>query len=197
MYTDEQVVKLRNEYKAQLKKGANNELICQGQTIHLKEYLFFNDRLLIMLPSFFGPLDPKSIEIKYPSSNRPPIILSDKSESINFTFNLLSQQPLSNEHVKDVAKFFKQIIRRTNPANVFFSEDIVTTQNCEIAYFEYKSYAIDQDVYNLVFVLPIDHQTLLGTFNCRFVDSKTWQPIVVEVLKTCKDLSLEKAGEKR
>ena len=195
-YTDEQVIKLRNEYKAQLKKGENNELICQGQTIHLKEFQFFNDRLFIMLPSFFGPLDPKSVEIKYPSNHRPPIILSEKSESINFTLNLL-QQPLSNEHVREVAKFFKQIIRKTNPANVFFSEDVITAQECEIAYFEYKSYAIDQDVYNLVYVLPIDHLTLLGTFNCRFVDSKTWQPIVVEVLKTCKDLSLKKAGEKR
>ena len=150
-----------------------------------------------MLPSIFEPLDPKSAEIKYPSSNRPPIILSEQSESVNFTFNLLSQLPLTNEHVEEASKFFKQTIRRTNPANVFFGEDVITTQGCKVAYFEYKSYAIDQDIYNLVYVLPVNQQTLLGTFNCRFVDAKTWKPIVDEVLKTCKDLSAEKAGESR
>ena len=42
-YTDEQVIKMRNELKSQLKNGENNELICQGQPIELKEFQFFDD----------------------------------------------------------------------------------------------------------------------------------------------------------
>ena len=194
-YTDEKIIKLRNEYKEQMEQEKTKGNQTSNELINFKEYSFFDNQFQILLPDYLKPLDQKSLEIKYPSQNRPPIVLSDASNSINFTFNLI-QQPLNNEYVGKATHVIKQLIKRVNPGNVFYKEELLQNDRLVMGYFDYKSYAIDDDVYNIAYTLPINNQTMLGTFNCKYSEYQIWRSFVLEVIKTSEDLSLEEGDER-
>lgn len=122
-------------------------------------------------------------ELKYPSSNRPQIIKTDETGSINITLNKIDND-LQEEWVKELTDTMKLIIKKTNPANVFFSDGVEIVDNKNIGYFEFKSSAIDDFIYNIMFFFELDGKTIMGTFCCLYKEYENWRDIAFQVIKT-------------
>lgn len=130
-------------------------------------------------------------KLKYPSENRPDIIKCNGDGSIAVTFKLIDS-PLEEEYVEQLRDMMKLINKRLNPANIYFDEEILEVDERNVGYFDFKSSAIDDFLYNFIFFLVLQGKTLMGTFSCGFSDYIEWKDIVMQMVKTVKTKKEEK-----
>ncbi|WP_160690546.1 hypothetical protein [Clostridium sp. C2-6-12] len=182
---DEKILDFLNEVE---KREARKD-ICSGPVrIGDRYYVFvetefFDEKLKVYIPKDFEDMPLKARKFKYPSESRPDIIRCNDSGSTCITLKIINS-PLDEEHVKKLKDGMKVIIKKTNPANVFYEDGVLEVDSKNIGFFEFKSYAIDDSLYNMMFFLVFEGKTLMGTFSCKHRDSKEWRDIVFQVIKT-------------
>ena len=88
----------------------------------------------------------------------------------------------------------KAVIQRMNPANTFYDmKEEQTASQIPVCWFDYKSFAIDEQVYYIMFALPWkDKQLIHGTFNCKYSDMNEWKEAARQAI-----LSIEATEEER
>lgn len=151
---------------------------------------FFDGKVKIYIPKDFEDMPLETRKFKYPSENRPEIIKSNEEGSIAITLNYIDS-PLDEERVSELKDGMKIIIRKTNPANVFYEDGILEVENKNIGFFEFKSSAIDDFIYNLMFFFELEENTVMGTFSCLYREYKEWRDIAFQVLKTIRVVKVE------
>lgn len=156
---------------------------------------FFDEKLKMYIPKDFEDMPEEVRKFKYPSESRPEIIKCNEDGSITFTLNVIDS-PLDEERVGELKDGMKMIIRKTNPANVFYEDGIIEVNSKNVGFFEFKSSAIDDFIYNLMFFLEFQEKTLMGTFSCLYKDYKEWRDIAFKVIDTIKVIKEDKGDEK-
>lgn len=143
---------------------------------------FYEESVLVYIPKDFNDMSIEARKLKYPSESRPEIIKCNEDGSITFTLNIIDS-PLSEDNVCELKDGMTMIIKKTNPANVFYEDGVLEVNEKNIGYFEFKSSAIDDFLYNLMFFLEFKEKTLMGTFSCRYGEYKEWRDVIFEILK--------------
>lgn len=133
---------------------------------------------------------PMEIQLmKFPSVSRPQRIFTSLDSSVNFTFSLVEQY-ISDEQIEVLAKQMKEIIRKSNPAAVFYQEKIeLLACGHIISMFEFKNFGVDEQMYNMVCFTPLSCGTLHGTFICLDRDSGEWKDMAWEAFKTISEIN--------
>lgn len=147
---------------------------------------FFDKKLKIWIPNDFEEMSEEARKFKYPSENRPEIIKCNEDGSIVITLNIIDS-PLDEECVGELKDGMKMIIRKTNPSNVFYDDGIIEVNSKNIGFFEFKSSAIDDYIYNLMFFLEFEGKTLMGTFSCIHNECKEWRDVVFQIIRNIKE----------
>ncbi|EKQ50993.1 MULTISPECIES: hypothetical protein [unclassified Clostridium] len=189
---DEKILDFINEMeKREAKKDIKSGPVKIGNRYYeFEERDFFEERLKMYIPKDFEDMSFEARKLKYPSENRPEIIKCNEDGSITFTLNIIAS-PLDEERVEELKDGMKMIIKKTNPANVFYEDGVIEVNSKNIGFFEFKSYAIDDSLYNLMFFFEFEEKTLMGTFSCRYSDYEEWRDVSFEVLKTIKVVNEE------
>ena len=52
----------------------------------------------------------------------------------------------------------------------------------ESGWFDYKNFTLDEETYNMQFLVRSDSKLLAGTFNCRMRFYDMWKPLVLQSL---------------
>lgn len=173
----------------QAEKANESKNICEGPVkignryYEFEEKEFFDGKLRLYIPKDFEDMAQNLRELKYPSSQRPQIIKTDETGSINISLNKIDND-LQEQWVKELTDGMKMIIKKTNPANVFFSDGVEIVEDKNIGYFEFKSSAIDDFIYNIMFFFELDGKTIMGTFSCLYKEYENWRDIAFQVIKT-------------
>lgn len=194
---DEKILDFLNEIE---KREAKKD-ICAGPVkignryYEFKEKCFFEDKLKIYIPNDFEDMPLEARKLKYPSGSRPEIIKSNEEGSIVVTLNIIDS-PLDEERVEELKDGMKMIIRKTNPANVFYEDGIIEVNSKNIGFFEFKSSAIDDFIYNIMFFLEFEEKTLMGTFSCLYKDYRDWRDVAFKVIDTIKVVINNEGDEK-
>ena len=166
------------------RKDIRNGTIKIGQRYYeFEEGEFFDEKLNMYIPIDFEEMPLKARKHKYPSENRPDIIKCNESGSICITLKIINST-LDEEHVEKLKDGMKVIIKKRNPANVFYEDGILEVESKNIGFFEFKSYAIDESLYNIMFFLEFEGKTLMGTFSCKHRECKEWREIAFQIIKT-------------
>lgn len=188
-HTDEKILDLMNKVKKeQEKKDIHDKVLKIGERYYeFEEKKFYDDKVSIIMPKDFEEMDEKSKNLKYPSVNRPQIIKTDETTTINITLNKIDSD-LEEGWVEELTKGMKQLIKKANPVAVFYEDGVEKVDEKNIGYFEFKSSAIDDFLYNLMFFLEFEGKTLMGTFSCLFSDYEDWRDIAFQMLKSIKVL---------
>lgn len=177
--------------EAQKRKARKN--ICNGPVkienkyYHFLEKCFFDEKLKIYIPKDFMDIPCEERKLKYPLESEPEIIKSNDDGSVVITLNIIDN-PLNEERVEELKDGMKIVIKKTNPANIFYEDGILEVDSKNIGFFEFKSYNEDDSIYNLIFLLEFKEKTLMGTFNCRYKKYEEWRDIAFQVIKTIKVL---------
>ncbi|AOR23484.1 hypothetical protein [Clostridium taeniosporum] len=185
---DEKILDFINEAEEkELRKDITNGLVkINNKFYEFEETEFFDGALKIYIPNTFEDMSEESRKFKYPSENRPEIIKCNEDGSIAITLKIIDS-PLDDDHIEEIKGIMKLITQRLNPANIYFDEGIIEVDKKNIGYFDYKSSAIDDFLYNVMFFLEFQGKTLMGTFSCGYSEYKQWKDdIVFQILKTIK-----------
>lgn len=146
---------------------------------------FFDEKLKMYIPKDFEDMQEAARKFKYPSENRPEIIKCNEDGSIAVTFKLVDS-PLTEKYIDQLKDTMKMINKRLNPANVYFDEGTLEVEEKNIGYFDFKSSAIDDFLYNFIFLLALQGKTVMGTFSCSYSEYDEWKDVVVEMVNTIK-----------
>ena len=143
----------------------------------------FDKQMEIMLPESFGIMPDSYVEIKYPSQFRPQIILTKADLSVNLGFTLFAQKA-SEEELEGLAIQMKNIIKRTNPAIQFYSQEITNTTNCKKVWFDFRTQALDEAIYNIQFLTIVNSYIMQGVFNCLYRNVDEWYEMIKQIIES-------------
>ena len=182
-YYDEQIVKALHIQRRDTFGSIDDGLYINNELIRFNKTLLFNNRVSVMLPENFVPMLPEIVEVKYFSGRRPDEIYTSLDMSVNFTFTDLGISG-NDEDTRLAAGLIKQIIRNVNPGYEFFEENEDIEKEVIINRFDFKSYGIDDEAYNIMYLASTGNSLIQGTFNCLYRDRIEWKRAALEVIKT-------------
>lgn len=182
-YYDEQIVKALHIQRRDTFGSIDDGLYINNELIRFNKTLLFNNRVSVMLPENFVPMLPEIVEVKYFSGKRPDEIYTSLDMSVNFTFTDLGISG-NDEDTRLAAGLIKQIIRNANPGYEFFEENEDIEKEVIINRFDFKSYGIDDEAYNIMYLASTGNSLIQGTFNCLYRDRIEWKRAALEVIKT-------------
>lgn len=182
-YYDEQIVKALHIQRRDTFGSIDDGLYINNELIRFNKTLLFNNRVSVMLPENFVPMLPEIVEVKYFSGKRPDEIYTSLDMSVNFTFTDLGISG-NDEDTRLAEGLIKQIIRNANPGYEFFEENEDIEKEVIINRFDFKSYGIDDEAYNIMYLASTGNSLIQGTFNCLYRDRIEWKRAALEVIKT-------------
>ena len=182
---DEKILEIINKAEKEMedKKITDGIININNKYYEFEEKEFFDNKLKIYIPKEFQDMTAEKRKIKYPSGDRPDIIKSNFDGDIAITLKNIDS-PLYEDNVEELKDGIKEIMKRTNPSNVFYEDGIKIVEEKNIGYFEFKSSAIDDFIYNLMFFLEFKEETIMGTFSCRYKEHKEWREVAFQILET-------------
>ncbi len=181
-YKDEQIVLLRNNQKK--RKYVNTETgMYVGEKLkkfHMIELLSYFE---VMMPEDFTEMDSDLAGKKYPSVDRPQVIMTDEEGEVNFTFSLFEQE-VEAEKIDGTLNQFQIMITTAQPANQFMGRGHVGNEEYQSGWLDFKSHTLDGTVYNILSITALKERFLLGLFNCPYEEWLDWKPVMLELLNT-------------
>jgi len=184
-HIDEKILDFINKAEKEIEVKS----ICDGPVkigdkyYEFEEREFFDGNLKVHIPNTFEEMAQNLKELKYPSSQRPQIIKTDETGSININFTPIDSE-LDEESVEELKDGMKAIIKKLNPSNVFYTDGVEEVDGKNIGYFEFKSSAIDDFIYNIMFFFEFKGETMMGAFSCLYSDYKDWRDIAFQIIRT-------------
>lgn len=117
----------------------------------------FRKQMEILIPEGFKDMPDYVAKKKYPSKHRPPVILMDKNNMVNFTFHLMDMA-LAEGQLKKAAEGFVKSMKQVY-VNAKFQELQYGERNDggKIAWLAYETMAIDADIFNIMFIMIVSY----------------------------------------
>ena len=106
--------------------------------------------------------------------------------TVNFTFSLF-EAGLEEQQIEDALGQFKSVIRKVNPAFVFY--DLAVEKDKALGWFDFKSYGFDEQIYNVMYITPIEGKLMHGIFNCLYRDILEGKEPVHQIMMSVTDLT--------
>lgn len=180
-FVDEKIILMREVYHS---RETDYDLLTDEIPIHKKRIRFqwvplFDGMYRILLPENFTQMPEQIARIRYISSYRPPVILSGPNYDENFGFHLLKEE---NEGPDQLIRKMQNSVLRHAPETVFYSKGCIEVSKMSGRWFEYKNFTLDEETYNMQFIIQSESDMLVGTFNCRMLFYDEWKPLVLKSL---------------
>ena len=191
-FNDQDVLELKRQQLKEEYCDVKTGYYIKGEVVKFEEQIIYPEKMSIFLPEGFITMPAKIAKVKYPSEYRPQVIKTDDAGIVNMTFNLFNR-PIKPGQIVGACDTLKKGIRNMNPANIFYEERTLEFEDTVCHCFDYKSYAMDSPIYNIVYVTSIGGIVLQGSFNCLFKEMNDWREAAFQMIGTIKDLT--KAGK--
>ncbi len=187
-YMDERIIELRHLREKELHASLETGFLIDHELVAFEPVELFDGKVEIMLPAEFVPMPPHLVRAKYQSENRPQLIRTSLDTEVNFTFSLFPV-PLAGEEAAPAVRQAADALKKVNPAIQFYDRESEPLGSSEIAWFDYKTYGLDDQLYNLMAVTPIGGKLFHIGFNCRFRLMNEWKPAAHQALLSVRDLT--------
>lgn len=136
------------------------------------------------IPNGFYEADEDTTASIFFSKNRPELVLINPSAHSGLTFQtaILEKKTFVLDLYHEREQMI-QILKRADEKNVFYDQGNISG-NVPMVWFDYKSFAADERVYNMMFLILSDRKMMVGTFYCIFKDYDKWRPVILRMLET-------------
>ena len=135
----------------------------------------------IILPGGFVPAGEDAAAGIYRSRKRPSVIFIAEGGKTGITFQQLSGEQ-AGETLSSCRERIRQIIGQIDKRNVFYD----VGEREKAVWFDYKSFAGKETVYNMVFLFRAGEKKIMGTFYCMFEAYDRWRSEILEMIDTIK-----------
>lgn len=154
-------------------------------TLEMEEREIFQGRFFMCLPKSFREMDGKPVEGKYSEMLKPELILSSEDGRVNFTFTL-DDKEVEEDELEEIRDILVLEILRLYPSYEIETEKIMANDK-QIYMFTFEKPVYDGSLYQLIYLLELDHKLLVGGFNCDSRDMEEWD---WKVKKMCESIKV-------
>lgn len=181
-YDDEAIVKHRRAAHEKKRLSIKNGIV----NIEGTDYIFtrrgFPYGFSMVVPETFAEMPPEIAKQMFPYEDRPAIIISDSGFRVCIAFNCAE---LDGGGLGNKLPSFQGFIKRICPTSVFFLNGVYHLPNgLEVAHYDYRYPAVDNDLYDLTFFTDLPDMELLGWFLCPVELKDKWEPLIREMVQT-------------
>lgn len=156
-----------------------------GLDMEMKEYILFDNKFTILIPSDFIEMDIKHIKQKYPNKSRPQLIFRNKKDTVNIGFTIINENT-PEEDLPGVRDIMKSAFLSVNPASTILDEGDFRQYENTVAFYTFPSFAIGGQMYNLIFITLVGGSLLVCNLNCLKKDMETYKLLFYGIMKTVK-----------
>lgn len=181
-FADQDIILLRRKYREGTGEYdlLTDEIPICGRRVRFGWFPLFGEAFRMLLPEDFEPMPEQAARVKYISTYRPPLILTGPNYEENFGFHLLEDEEASLEEL--IAKMENAVLRHA-PETVVYDKGVIAAEGMEGRWFEYKNFTLDEETYNMQFLIRGGGHLLAGTFNCRMECYDQWKTPVLKALE--------------
>lgn len=192
-FIDEKIIRLRNfcDNRTKTYNILTDAVSICGNTMRFAPVYLFDGKVCAVIPDNFIRMPEAIAEIKYINNYRPPVIWTSSSYEENFGFHLLNWKDIGSDSGLDrlIWQMQDTVIRHA-PETVLYEQGSIQ-QRAQGRWFEYKNFTVDDETYNLQFLIDFGEALIAGTFNCRMCVYDQWK---TPVLKTLECMEMEEKG---
>jgi len=189
-YLDEELLALKRQEKRAKYSTLETGIYIKEELIEFEPRDIPELNINVTLPKTFVRMPASIAKIKYPAETRPQLIFTSLDTTVNFSFSVFPQNvPL--DQVKRIAEQMKAMLKKVNPANLFYELKEELSENRALCWFNYKSYAMDDQLYSIMYLLAAEKGKILhGTFSCRFNDMNEWNHAALQVIESVRVMDI-------
>lgn len=191
-FFDEKILEYRKRARKEKYNSLETGMYIKDELVQFERKVLFQERMSIMLPTSFVDLPSNLAKIKYNSEHRPQIIKTSLDTTVNLGLSMNNIQ-IYPEQIEMLCQQSKAALKRINPSIVFYEEQVES--KLMLGWFEFKSYGIDDNAYNLMFIAIIDEKMLHGSFNCKHDDALEWRDAARQMIYSIRAISKEEKDE--
>ncbi len=185
-YVDEKLIRLQEFYQRRTSSYdlMTDEVPIRGKRVRFAPFPLFEGKVNALIPEEFMEMPEKIAMARYICSYRPPILLTSAGYDENFGFHLLRREEIREyDNLDGIICQMQDTVRLHAPETVFYGKGNIFPKGAEGKWFEYKNFTLDDETYNLQFLISSDIYLLAGTFNCRMCFYDEWKEPVLNSLE--------------
>ena len=181
-YADSKILKLRNAHNSivwtfDLEVDA---VLIRKERVSFAYRELFNGKARMLLPCHFTQMPDEIAELRYLSKHRPHIILAGNDLTENIGVSCIAR---NGRGLHESMAIMKDAVEQTAVETVFYEKGTVDCKCCDGCWFEYKSFTINDEAYNLQFLIGSEQMFLFGVFNCSMRHFEEWKPFILKALE--------------
>lgn len=187
-YFDEEILKAKREIEYLRHDSLETGIYVEDELITFSEITLPETKISIYLPEQFIDMPDMVKDIKYPSKNAPDYVYTSLDSMVNFNFNVLDAV-MEDGDIQEMGSQFRNALCNVNPSIRIKSQtdDEKTVDGNEMSWFDFKSFALDGQIYNRMYVIRMRSMVLHGIFNCPMRVKEQWADIAGKCFMTVKE----------
>ena len=135
----------------------------------------------IWIPEVFRQTEIENAEEIFWSERLPDVVFLNEDKTAGITL-----QKFEDARTRVSMTGIRQMLEKLDDRIVFYDTGM-ETDGIKVHWLEYKSFAADVRVYNVLFIFCAGSKEILGTFFCRFEEYEQWKPVIWEMMRTIKE----------
>jgi hypothetical protein len=159
------------------------EFVVNGENIQLDTISILSDSVTLLIPTSFNIMSEDMAKIKYPMENRPTLIYTNDTGSINIAFQYTQSQASSSD-IQEITDALKANFEHLYPSAQWYTSEVKRINDKDIGVLELLTPAVDTEIFNLMWFTDLDGKLLIATFNCTESQMDDWKPIGEAILSS-------------
>lgn len=190
-FFDEKILEYRKRARKEKYHSLETGMYINDELVQFERQELFQKKLSIMLPTTFVNMPLNLAKVKYSSEQRPQIIKTSLDTKVNLGMSMLDVE-IHVEMISQLRDQTRTALKRLNPSFAFY-ESGIETKSVPLGWFEFKSFGLDSDVYNLMFIAQVEGKMVHGIFNCDYKDTLEWRDAARQMMYSVEDTTQEEA----
>jgi len=151
----------------------------------LEPRVILDDKVEVLLPSEFEIMSEDMLTVKYPSGNRPTLVYTNESGTVNLAANHTVNQ-MTLAQLPGALGAFTQQFEQIYPTAQWYRKEMTKINERDFVVLELITPAVDTEIYNLMFVTSLDGRMLMFSFNCTTDLLGEWKSQGQQIMESVK-----------
>ncbi len=139
-----------------------------------------NGKVEILVPSVLAEMNQAQWTLKYGTSSRPELALSDPGFEVSLNAQYTSHQR-TEDQLQEYKDFRIASLKKTRTDVQILNEGIIEIHGKKVGFFTFNTQAIGSEIYNYYFFTVVDGKVLLFHFNCKESLRNDWEKTSKEI----------------
>lgn len=147
--------------------------------------LLFEEQLYVDMPESYQEMSQDRIDALYPYEVKQEIILENTQTGSFCTFSLFEDQGIMDSQVEYAIHSISKVVTRMYPSCLVEEAQTMDCSETFCGWFSFKTQGVDGELYNVMYVFPVNGHKMFGTMGCRMKDEQE-KDLLMNILKSLK-----------